>query len=482
MRQRPRRLRITNATRGLVLAVVVALTLTACGTVNGSGKPGVVDTAGNVSNSTFPIVGDAGTQFDQLVRNSLVDIEQFWTDAYPLVSGGKPFKPLTGGVYSVETNKPNTAEECMRRSPKAANNNAFYCPLDDAFAYDRIGVVKSIADDLGPNFVPLVFAHETGHLIQDRLSIDSGSIYLETQADCASGAFMAAEAGSMTSTIRLKDRHFYIDPANLDGVAIGMILLRDSQPQSSTANGAHGNGFDRLSAFSDGFNNGVKYCYSNDWSQRQFTERPYTSADDYNNQGNLSLADTLNPTTGPIGDLNRFWTSAFQSINKTFKTVAVKQADSPPCAGESSTKFTYCASDNTVYYSSAAASEAYDSVPVIAVSSSNKVTIKQNAPGDYALGAMFAYMWGMAVRAQFGLSTDGQDALIAASCYVGAYSKDINVTTGRPFTLSPPDMDEATVTTLRTVGKPDFTGMRNTTGFQRIRAFNKGYFGSLTAC
>lgn len=482
MRHRSRRPRFKNAARMLALGVVVALTVTACSAVDGSGQPGAVETAGNVAAADYPIVGDGNTSFDQLARNALVDIDQFWDEAYPLVDNGKAFKPLTGGVYSVETNKPNTDEECMQREPKSANNNAFYCSLDDAFAYDRVGLVKIIAEELGPNFVPLVFAHETGHLIQNRLDLDRSSISLETQADCASGAFMAAESGSMTSTIKLTDRHFSINPANLDAIAVGMILLRDSRPQSSTTDGAHGNGFDRLSAFSDGFNNGVKYCFSDDWSNRMFTERPYTTSSDYQNQGNLSLDVTLDPEKGPIGDLNRFWTAAFKSVNKTFKPVKVKQTDTPPCAGDSETKFTYCASDNTVYYSLDAATAAYNSVPEISLDSSNQVVIKKNGPGDYALGAMFAYAWGLAVRAQFGLSTDDQAALLAASCYTGAYSKDINVTTGRPFLLSPPDMDEATVTALNTVGEPQYLGMRNTTGFQRISAFNKGYFGTLTAC
>lgn len=480
MRHRSRRLPITNAVRVLLLGVVVALGVTGCAAVDGKGKPGAIETTGNVSASELPIKGDAGTTFDQQVRNSLIDIEQFWEKAFPEVAGGKAFKKLTGGVYSIETNKPNTEEECMKRAPRAANNNAFYCSLDDALAYDRTGLVKIVADDLGPNFVPMVFAHETGHLIQNRLSIDEQSIYLETQADCASGAFMAAEAGSTTSTIRLTNRHFSIDPDNLDAVAIGMILLRDYQSQSSSANGAHGNGFDRMSAFSDGFNSGVKSCFGDDWTNRRFTERPYTSPTDYQNQGNQTLQQTLDASSNLIADLNRFWSTAFKSISKTFKPVAVKQADSPPCAGADPTRFTYCASDNTVYYSLAAATAAYYSVPVI--DASNRITVKENAPGDFALGAMFAYAWGMAVRTQFGQSTEGQDALIAASCYVGAYAKDINVTTGRDFSLSPPDMDEATVTVLRTVGKPGYFGMRNTTGFQRIKAFNKGYFGTLTAC
>ena len=35
---------------------------------------------------------------------------------------------------------------------------------------------------------------------------------------------------------------------------------------------------------------------------------------------------------------------------------------------------------------------------------------------------------------------------------------------------------------LRIVNQSTALGDRNTTGFQRINAFKKGYFGSLTAC
>ncbi len=96
---------------------------------------------------------------------------------------------------------------------------------------------------------------------------------------------------------------------------------------------------------------------------------------------------------------------------------------------------------------------------------------------------MFAYGWGLAVRSQLGYATDTTAGLIGASCYIGAYAKTINVvSTTLPFTLSPPDMDEATVAVLRVVDQKTALGTRNTTGFQRVSAFKKGYFGGLTAC
>ena len=472
----------------IALLACGVLLLAGCSTVvSGHGSPQRIALAPNVSAAAKPIKDDGGTNFDRLVRNALSDVEEFWSQSYPTLSGGAALKPLSGGIYSVETNKPDTANACMKQEPKSANNNAFYCRLDDSFAYDRIGAVKIVADKLGQNFVPLVFAHEFGHLIQARLGKSNHpSIFLESQADCASGAFMAAESG--VGTVNLKVRHFAIDPVNLDSLVVGMILLRDYQPHASTDQGTHGDGFDRVSAFSDGFTNGVKYCYSNNWYSRKYTERPFVTQVDYNDNGNETLAQVTNAGAAPAGgglqpSLNSFWAKAFTTIKKTFKPVSIKEAAKPPC-GPSGSQFNYCASDNTVYFSTAFANAAYYSVPVLATDkSTGLVTINENGPGDFALGAMFAYGWGLAVRSQLGYPTDTTAGLIGASCYIGAYAKTINVvSTTLPFTLSPPDMDEATVAVLRVVDQTTALGARNTTGFQRVSAFKKGYFGGLTAC
>jgi predicted metalloprotease len=103
--------------------------------------------------------------------------------------------------------------------------------------------------------------------------------------------------------------------------------------------------------------------------------------------------------------------------------------------------------------------------------------------GDYALGTLFAYGWGLAVRHQlFALPMTGNAALLAAGCYAGAYSKSVNVTTTTGFELSPPDMDEATVAVLTMVGDPLAYGAQETTGLDRIQSFKTGYFGGLNAC
>lgn len=484
-----RRSRWVSAVRPLAIVACAAVTLTGCATsaVGGQGTFVAPAKAANVPASQLPIQGDGGTAFDMLTRNALADVEQFWKQAYPTVSGGAALIPLRGGVWSVTTGKPNSGEKCMQEVPKAADNNAFYCSLDDAFAYDRTGLVKTVTDKVGTNFAPLVFAHEFGHLIQNRLKIQRKSILLESQADCASGAFMAAEAG--VGTVKLTNRHFIIDPKSLDEVAIGMILLRDYSPHSAEDRGSHGNGFDRLSAFSDGFDKGPKFCYSADWVNRKFTERTYSSEQDAATEGNETFDMVINAGPSAQGggglqpDLNRYWTSAFKRINKAFKAVLIKQATSPPCATDKRVRFGYCANDNTVYFDNTTAAQIYNGMPAIVRDPSTRLaTVKAGAPADFLLGAMFGYGWGVAVRSQLGLSIDGTPALLGASCYLGAYAQDVNNPTKSGFALSPQDMDEASVAVMQEADQPEAFGQRNTTAFERIGSFKKGYFGTLTAC
>jgi hypothetical protein len=106
--------------------------------------------------------------------------------------------------------------------------------------------------------------------------------------------------------------------------------------------------------------------------------------------------------------------------------------------------------------------------------------------GDFSLGTLLAFGWGLAVRSQlFGRSLDDAPALLAAACYTGAYAESVNVDSpaaGQNFVLSPQDMDEATISVLSVVAGSDALGARGTTGLMRITAFNKGYFGGLSVC
>lgn len=487
--------------RVLALVAAVSVVLAGCAsTLNGKGS------VGNAPNANLPVKGGSNDQFDTTVKNALSDIIDFWKTEFPKVSGGKPLPNYTvsgavanlkGGLYSVDGLKVAETKEltgpaednaCAQRDPSFVIDNGAFCTLDNSIAWDRAPshLFAQLAKKYGPLMVALIFAHEFGHSISYQLGVfdeDVPTIDTESQADCAAGAWAA-------SALKGEAAHFRnTTAAKLDDALEGFLDGRDQTPDTP-ADVSHGNGFDRLSALADGIAKGVTYCYSKDYfSSRTFTERPYSSEDDYSTGGNTPLDEVLAPSADNdfVKDLNRFWTGAAQSISKTFKPVQIAEAAHPKCGSPPTSEFGYCPDDNTVYYSANFAKQAYYSLPGVEVDrSTGDVQLVNNQAADFALGTLFSIGWGMAVRHQlFKRSLTNGKALLAAACYTGAYAKDINVTTathGQLITLSPADLDEGTSSMLDVVDRSGAFGARGTTGLERIQAFVKGYKGGLSSC
>jgi predicted metalloprotease len=474
-----------------VAAASAALLLSACATVV-DGRP----TVANAPNATIHVTGDSGSEFDTTVKNAISDILDFWTVQYPQVSGGKSLEPLKGGLYSVDGLKvaetkrvqgPAASEGCIAKNPTFIIDNGAFCLFDDSIAWDRAPthLFAQLAHKYGPLMVALIFAHEVGHAISDRLGVfdqNLPTIDTESQADCAAGAWAA-------SALKGEPAHFRdVTPAKLDQALEGFLDGRDGTPDTPQ-DISHGNGFDRLSAVADGIDKGASYCYSDGYfTSRVFTERQFTRPEDYNAGGNQPIADVVSSDSLLVQDLNRFWTAQAKIIHKPFTPVKIAEASHPKCADTGTAQFGYCPGDNTVYYSRTFAESAYNSLPdVDGDPKTGNVTLLEDQPGDFALGVLFSIGWGMAIRHQFfNRDLDGQDALIAAVCYTGSYAKDVNIsddpTNTRKLVLSPADLDEATSSMLDQVGRPESFGARGSTGLDRIQAFVKGYRGGLSTC
>jgi predicted metalloprotease len=480
----------------LTALVATAALLAGCATVV-DGKPSIQ----LAPDAKLDVVGDSHSPLDTLVKNALSDVMAFWTAEYPRVSGGKALPALKGGLYSIDgasvvaTGKipgPAAGEGCVAKKADFIIDNAAYCTLDDSIVWDRdpnhlIGV---LAQRYGSLMIAVAFAHEFGHALQYRLGVfddDPLVIDTESQADCAAGAFLAQIVAGRAA-------HFRSTPQQLDQALLGYLQVRDSTP-ASNGDISHGDGFDRLSAVDDGLTKGATYCFSPNYFDRKFTERPFVTDQDYLSGGNETLHQVLDandpakdPNAGGLQpNLNQFWTAAAKTVNRTFAPVTVAQADHPKCGAPPGSEFGYCPDNNTVYYSSAFAAKAYNSLTDKAIDqNSGNVTLRDNQPADFALGTLFAMGWGMAVRHQlFAKTLDTAEALLAAACYVGAYAKNINVapsSSAPQFVLSPPDLDEASSAMITVVGSDQAFGARGTTGLQRIQSFVKGYNQGLGSC
>ena len=147
-------------------------------------------------------------------------------------------------------------------------NNAFYCRLDHTIYYDPIFLAalrRVVAEKTGrpADQVPIVtLAHEWGHAVQSNLAnLEGISRLVEQDADCYAGVGLReiSQASDPEGELAVMESFYRLasDRLNHDG-SQWSLALHFADP------GAHGNLFDRLIAFKDGYRKGVDACQAQD--------------------------------------------------------------------------------------------------------------------------------------------------------------------------------------------------------------------------
>jgi predicted metalloprotease len=389
---------------------------------------------------------------DTLAGNAVSDIQQFWSEEMPKEFHER-YQPVKA-LYSIDPDG-SVAAPCTQ-DPADIRGNAFYCPAEDIVAWDRRVLLPDLQQRFGDFLVAMVLAHEWGHAIQKRTKLPSDkTIVVETQADCYAGAFT-------DWVLKGNAPHFEITRPDLDRALSGFLLFRDPLGSDASDRQAHGSGFDRISAFQDGYEQGVQFCAKFD-DTRTFTQAAFTSVDDEQQQGNLPLAQTLDQ--GPK-DLDAYWNASYQKLyGQPWKplagTKAFTDSSRPQCAGQPMLDAQYCPADDTVYYNTDALAKVY-----------------QQADGDFGPISLVGIAYGQAVRQRRGESAaaDSESVLLSSICSTGGYARDaFSETDPKRLRLSPGDLDEAIRALLDAAGSSEFTDAHGTTGFDRVQAFRDGF-------
>jgi predicted metalloprotease len=411
----------------------------------------------NVPDAKVEIRGTDGGPIDKIAGNAIADLQAFWAQQMPRVFG-KPYKPVTA-FFSVDP-EGNSAAPCTNNAADI-RGNAFYCPTQDIVAWDRRVLFPDLAKRFGDFLVAMVLAHEWGHVIQHRSSLPSNrTIVLETQADCYAGSWTA-------SALHGGAPHFQIGRQDLDSALAGYLLFRDPVGAQASDRQAHGSGFDRISAFQEGFEQGPKHCTTFS-DRRVFTEIPFNDQQDAAQQGNLPYADTI--SQGPA-DIEDFWRTSFE---KTFgkkwepsPKVSPFDGDSsrPSCDGTKVSAVEYCPTDDKIFF------DRQDAIRKV-----------YDQTGDFGPMSLIAVAFGQAARQRLGQSVNGEPALLSSVCLAGAYAGDVfNRRRPKTIILSPGDLDEAIQALLTFAGKAGFFEASGTVGFDRVAAFRKG-FADIRSC
>ena len=413
---------------------------------------------------------------DQVVTAALNDVQDFWVETYPQVYDG-PFEPLQGGFHPYG---PNTQPPPCGSPPpdySVIADNAFYCPENDLIAWDAESLIPQLASDFGKFTVGIVFAHEFGHAIQFRAGvIDVPTLISEQQADCFAGAWTRwiAEGNS---------DDFAVTETELDSSVAGMISISDLPGTAAEDPLAHGSGFDRISAFQDGFENSARTCAGYATDPPGTVEVPF-NADEQVTGGNLQLED-VGPNPEDRGlltlaelDLNDFYTLLFEDLGKTFEPVGDLVVPTSPdeevtCGGETLSgqelEFTsaYCEDENIVLLDG------------------QKLAPGLNQLGDFAVAAEIARLWARAAQLQLGVEGDGKGVSLQADCLTGFWAfvrfpiEGEEGTENQELFLSPGDLDEGIQGFLAV---DDAVEAQSGTVFERVDALRTGFVNGVDAC
>ncbi|MDQ1430172.1 MAG: hypothetical protein QOF40_774, partial [Actinomycetota bacterium] len=220
--------------------------------------------------------------------------------------------------------------------------------------------------------------------------------------------------------------------------------------------GAHGNGFDRVSAFQDGYEGGAAECAAYQNHPPAVTEAAYTSYQDQASGGNLGLGDMLSTVTK---SLQTYWARQASGTKTTSAPTVVAASNAPACRGGTDggvldDTVTYCPSTNTITYDAKTLQHAHDGI------------------GDFASGALVAAAWSSSVQHQTGHTLGTAAARKGAECLAGAWAANSSTS------LSPGDLDEAV--TLLVAGNHESTNRGS--AFERVAAFRAGYKNGPSRC
>lgn len=418
---------------------------------------------------------DKGKGYESTLHLAIDDIQNYWADEFPVIYGEKYARIPDDRIIAAHpgVKLPKCQGETLTYAD--AEDNAFYCYESNFVAYDDVSLFPQIFRDFGTLAVPLVLAHEWGHAIQDR-SGNAGQqvVYKELQADCFAGSWVKRVADGDARGVKLKG-------GNLDRALAAMLQFRDPTGSSKEDASAHGSGFDRVTAFQQGYDEGAEQCATYFDTNPIVVEIPFTDQQDAASGGNVP-AEQVVPASVEL--LNGFYSQVDPgytpvSIDNVYSFDSTGSKDQlPTCGGstpptsEIKNRVFYCIDDKYIAFDEPYLQHVYDDI------------------GDFGVTTLLANPFAtyeQIVQNFPGASDNADNAVLGADCYTGGFAAAMynealsSDTLGGTVTFSPGDLDETVQAFI------DYSAARGLSKdldvtFARLRAFRDGFFNGYGVC
>jgi predicted metalloprotease len=471
--------------RRLLAVFLTALVVTAFAATGASAQrvSGGSSAGGSGSGGGDPTLDGGGTDatpnkgkgYEAILAAAIKDIQDYWAKEFPAIYGSKYDRIPDNRIFAAHPGIKLPKCQGQTLTYKDAENNAFYCYKSNFVAYDDVSLFPQIFRDFGALAVPLVLAHEWGHAIQDRAG-NAGQqvIFKELQADCFAGSWVKRVADGDARGVKLQG-------GSLDRALAAMLQFRDPTGSSSEDASAHGSGFDRTTAFQQGYDDGAQQCSTYFDQPPLVVEIPFSSQEEAANGGNVP-ADQVVPASVEL--LNSFYSQVepayqVQAIDNVYSYDSSAANDKlPTCGGstparsELKNRVFYCIDDGYFAFDSNYLQHVYDDI------------------GDFGVTTLLANPFATYVQTleNFpGASDNTDNAVLGADCYTGGFAAAMynnalsSDTLGGPVQFSPGDLDETVQAFI------DYSAARGLSKdldvtFGRLRAFRDGFFNGFGVC
>jgi predicted metalloprotease len=467
-----------------VIATCSALLVTACTTT-------LQGTAVSVFDDPFHVAGMAATdgptglrddasgparvvqgtddgEIDELGRQAVSDIEEYWEDAYGATFDGQ-FTPVEA-LISWDANGFDGTPFCGEDTYGLVN--AAFCYDDETIGWDRGELMPALRKSYGDMGMTLVLAHEYGHAVQHQAGLKSKNtptLVAEQQADCFAGAYMrwVAEGKSPRFTLSTGE--------GLNNVLAAVVAFRDpllAEGDPEVGVDEHGSAFERLSAFQFGFTDGPSACAAID--MREIGQR----------RGDLPVL-LPEDQTGELPVTEESVRSIVDAMGILFTPakppqLSFKSSDAESCPDvRPSPPASYCPATNTIIV---------DLPELEAMGVQSDSEDGGLASGDNTAYSVLVSRYMQAIQhARAGVLLDNAEAALRTACLTGVatvkMSKNVTTPDGNTIALTAGDVDEA-VSGILTNGlaASDVNGESVPSGFSRIDAFRVGVLGDVDRC
>lgn len=454
---------LTRVSALLVALLAAVLVISGCSaTIPGRPLSGDEVLIGPVD--TGILRGGDGGPIDQVAAATLLDLESYWQATFE-PAFGVAWRDISGGYFSIDTSDPDAAPPPCLDASIQLEGNAFYCAAADAIAWDRAALFPVLAEQHGEGAIVMVLAHEVGHAVHNRLGIDPAlerrqpdrypTILTEAMADCYAGAFVRWVADGHAEHLRLDQRE-------LDLALSALVTFRDPVGTSPGDLEAHGNAFDRISAFQDGYQRGPQLCTSFTVANRNFTQERFTSFEDQIRGGNLPFDRLIGQITR---DLEDYFADLVTEQGGQWQAPLVRTgAQARDCAAEQGPAG-FCPAEDAIELDGA-----------------GQLPDLHARIGDYSTGTLLATRYSLAALDALGRPTEGESASRDALCLAGTYTGTL-LRRDAGFGLSPGDLDEAVRVLLGyDYASRDTAGQGLPSGFARVDEFRAGALDGVAAC